>query len=46
MLAPGLTLPITRSHADIDCLSREFPPFTNGSCCSGSHISGGLLRSV
>ena len=46
VLAPGFSLPITRSHPEMDCLSREFCAFTKGSCCKGSHSSGGLLRSV
>src|ERR1700744_4919332 len=46
VLAPGLSLPIPLSQPEIDCLSREFCAFTKGSCCNGSHSSGGLLRSV
>ncbi len=45
-LAPGFSLPITRSQPEIDCFSKEFSAFTSGSCCRGSHSSGGLLRSV
>ena len=46
MLAPGFSLPIIRSQPEMDCLSSEFCAFTKGSCCRGSHSSGGLLRSV
>ncbi len=44
-VAPGLSLPITRSHPGKVCKSELFPRKT-GSCCIGIQISGGSLRSV
>ena len=44
-LAPGRKRPIIRSQ-EFDCFKMEFFPISRGSCCRGTKISGGSLRSV
>ena len=47
MVAPGRRRPITRSHDEIGWRSSDVSaPVMSGSCCSGTHMSGGSARSV
>jgi hypothetical protein len=45
--APGRSRPITRSHDEMGWRSSDVvAPVMSGSCCSGTHRSGGSARSV
>ncbi len=47
VVAPGCRRPMTRSQAEMGWRSSEVSlPAMSGSCCSGSHRSGGLAFSV
>ena len=47
IVAPGRRRPITRSQEEIGCRSNDVSaPAISGSCCSGTHRSGGSARSV
>ena len=46
-VAPGRRRPITRSHEEIGCRSSDVSvPAISGSCCNGTHMSGGSAFSV
>ena len=45
--APGRSRPITRSHAEIGWRRSDVSaPAISGSCCNGTHMSGGSAFSV